>query len=174
MRPEKAWIVENLKSLANSQAALIMTDYTGLSSETINKLRSRLKEVSASYVVVKDRLLRLALKEVTGVDIDPVNPGPTGVAYGADPVSLAKVIKTFSTENEIFKIKAGLLKNRLLNKTQIGELANIPPKAVLIAQLLGIMKRPITDLVYVLKANLTGLVMVLSRIRDQKEQEQKQ
>lgn len=173
MRPEKVWIIENLKSIAESQAVLIMTDYTGLSSEAMSKLRNRLREISASYVVVKDRLLSLAVKEVTGVDIDLVNLGPTGVAYGADPVSLAKVLKTFSAENEIFKVKAGLLKNRLLNKTQVGELANIPPKVVLITQLLGILNRPITDLVYVLKANLVGLVLVLAGIRDQKEQGQK-
>jgi large subunit ribosomal protein L10 len=173
MRPEKVWIVQNLKSLAESQAAMVMTDYTGLSAAAIAQLRSRLKEVSASYVVVKDRLLRLAVKEVTGVDVDPVNQGPTGVAYGADPVSLAKVLKTFSIENEAFKVKAGLLKNRLLNKVEIGELAKIPPKAVLIAQLLGILNRPISDLVYVLKANLVGLVMVLARVKEQKEQSEK-
>src|SRR5574341_2639700 len=166
MRAEKVWMVQNLKSLAESKTVLVMTDYTGLSSEALTQLRNRLREASASYIVVKDRLLRLAVKEVSGVDIDSVNTGPTGVAFGEDPVSLAKVLKAFSAENEAFKVKAGLLKNRLLDKAQIGELAKIPPKAVLIAQLLGIMNRPITDLVYVLKANLVGVVLVLGRIRD--------
>lgn len=171
MRPEKAWIVQNLKGIAQSQAIIIMTDYTGLPSEALEKLRRDLKQAAGSYLVVKDRLLRLAIKEIRGVDIEPVNRGPTGIAYGDDPVSVAKAVKVFSSENEAFKIKAGILKGVLLDKARLIELAKVPSRQVLIAQLVGLLKRPVSDFVYVLNAPLAKLVMALAQIRDKKEKE---
>lgn len=162
-------MMQNLKGIAESQAVIIMTDYTGLTSEAVGKLRRNLKQASATYLVVKDRLLRVALKETTGLDIESVNQGPTGIAYGPDPVSVAKALKAFSAENENFKIKAGVLKDTLLDKAKINELAKVPSRQVLIAQLIGLLKRPLSDLVYVLNAPVVKLAIAIAQIKDQKE-----
>lgn len=170
MRPEKVWMAQKLKTIAQSQPAIIMTDFTGLSCAAIAGLRSRLKEISASYVVVKDRLLSRVVKEANGIDIDKLSQGPTGLAFGADPVSVARILREFSSTNENLKIKGGLLKDRTMDKNQILELAKIPPAPVLIAQIIGMLKQPMAGLVYVLQANISGLVTVLSRIKEQKEE----
>lgn len=169
MRPEKAWMMENLKSVSKNKSVIVMTDYTGISAIALGNLRSRLKEVSGTYFVVKDSILNKAFKEASGVDISSVNLGPTGIAFGEDPVSVAKVLKTFAGENEAFKIKMGVMNNRLIDAKQIAELAKIPAKPVLIGQVVGTLKKPLVDLVYVLKANLSGLTNVLARIKESKE-----
>ncbi len=169
MRPEKVWIVDNLKSVSKDKPVIVLTDYTGVSAIALGKLRARLKEVSGSYLVVKNRLFRFAAKEVLGEESVTKVSGSTGVAYSDDPVSLAKVLKDFSSENEAFKLKMGFLKNRVLDKAQILELSKIPSKPVLIAQLLGILKRPMSDLVYVLKSQISGLAIALEAIKEQKQ-----
>lgn len=163
-------MLDNLKSIAQSRDALVMTDFTGLSTASVAKLRNRLSGIAASYCVVKNRILKIAVKEIANVDIEAASPGPTAIAFGDDPVSLAKVLKEFASENEAFKIKAGIVFRRLLNKAEIIELAKIPPKPVLIAQLIGLLKGPMTSLVYVLKSQLSSLVFALAAVRDQKKQ----
>lgn len=170
MRPEKIWIIDSIKSVAQSKSMVILTDYTGVGAIALGKLRARLKEVSGSYFVVKNRLFKIAAKEVLGADLDSVVSGSTGMAFSDDPVSLAKLLKEFSSQNEAFKLKVGFLKNRVLDKAQLFELAKIPPKPVLIAQMLGILKRPMSDLVYVLKSQISGLVIALEAIKGQKQQ----
>ncbi|MBI1883252.1 MAG: 50S ribosomal protein L10 [Chlamydiae bacterium] len=171
MRPEKVWMVENVKNLAKNHSAWVMTDYTGLTAGALAQLRNRLKGVSASYVVVKNRLLEVALKDSMGVDVSSMSAGPTGVALSDDPVSLAKVLKAFAGEFEAFKVKGGLLKDRLLSKSEIAELAKIPSREALIAKMMGILKGPTTRLVWVLKGQLSSLAIVLAKIRDQKQQQ---
>ena len=115
------------------------------------------------------KILKLAVKQAVDVEVDSDNLMTTGIAYGDDPVRLAKIIKDFSSLNEALKIKSGLLKNRILDKGAIIEMAKIPSRQVLLAQLVGILKRPMSDLVYVLKSQLSGLAIVLAGIRDQKQ-----
>ena len=169
MRPEKLWMVEHIKGVSQSSGVVVMTDFTGLSAAAVGQLRVRLKEVSGSYLVVKNRLFRRAMKEAAGVEISSIAKGPTGIVLGEDPISLAKILKSFGAEFEIFKVKGGLLKDKLLTSKQVVQLATIPSRQVLLSQFLGILKRPTTSLVYVLKSQLTALVILLEKIRDQKQ-----
>jgi len=169
MRPEKAWMMQNLKAVTQSNSVIVMTDFTGISAIALGNLRNRLREVSGTYFVVKGSILNRAMSEASGVDISSANLGPTGIAFGVDPVSVAKVLKAFAGENEAFKIKSGIMNNRLIDAKQIAEMAKIPAKPVLIGQFVGTLKKPLVDLVYVLKANLSGLTNVLARIKEAKE-----
>ncbi|MBI1870060.1 MAG: 50S ribosomal protein L10 [Chlamydiae bacterium] len=170
MRPEKLWMIDHIKGVSQSSGVVVMTDFTGLSAAAVGQLRGRLKEVSGSYLVVKNRLLKRAMKEISGVDLSSVAKGPTGIVVGEDPIALAKILKGFGAEFEIFKVKGGLLKDQLLSSKQVAQLATVPSREVLLSQLMGILKKPATSLVYVLKSQLTALVVLLGKIKDQKEQ----
>jgi len=98
--------------------------------------------------------------------------GPNGfTAVHEDPVAVAKVLKDFAKEkgNEALVIKGGILGDKVLEKEQLLALADLPPREVLLAQVVGTMAAPIQGLVTVLSGPARGLVTCLSQIKDQKE-----
>jgi large subunit ribosomal protein L10 len=74
----------------------------------------------------------------------------------------------FIKQYKKLELKVGILEGQVVGPDQLKALADLPPRDALIAQVLGTMQAPITSLVYVLNANITGLVRVLDQIREQK------
>ena len=81
----------------------------------------------------------------------------------------AKLIAEFIKENRIMEIKGGLVEGKVINADAVKALANLPPREVLIAKMLGSMQSPITGLVNVLQGSIRNLVYALDAVRQQKE-----
>ena len=154
--------------LAESQN-LFLTDFAGLTVEEITKLRRSLRKDGSSYAVVKNTLFKIAAGEEISKQLDEFLAGPTGIVFaGADPVAPAKAIKEFADDSKKLGIKAAIVDGKLVDKKQIEALAALPPKAELIAKLVGSLASPLRGLVTVLSGNQSGLVRVLNAIREQK------
>ncbi len=168
--PEKVAVVEELTRELASSKGVYLADFTGLSVEKITQLRRAFRKSRSQFVVAKNTLAKRAIK---GSPLEPLSEhfrGPTGIAYSTeDPVAPAKVLADFGKENEAFKIKVAYVQGSLLNAKQIGAIAGLPPREVLIAQALGVIQSPMRGLVTVLSGVLTGLVVALEQIRKQKE-----
>jgi large subunit ribosomal protein L10 len=148
----------------------ILTDYQGLNVEQITDLRRKLRGAQAEYRVVKNTLMRRAAKD-TGIEplLEKVQ-GTCAVALSyADPVAAAKVLIDFAAKQDKLKIKIGVLQGRLLQVAEVEQLAKIPPREVLLAQLLGVLVAVPTSLVRVLNAVPAKMVYALAAIRDEKE-----
>ncbi|SDF85044.1 50S ribosomal protein L10 [Sporolituus thermophilus] len=169
---EKQAIVAELKEkLANTKGAVI-TNYRGLTVAQDTKLRRKLREAGVEYRVVKNTLTRIAAKEVGLEGLEPYLEGPTAIAMSyADPVAPAKVISDFIKENklQVMEIKAGLVEGKVIDVDGVKALANLPPREVLIAQVLAGMQAPIAGLVNVLQGTIRNFVYVLEAVRKQKE-----
>ncbi|MDP3981544.1 MAG: 50S ribosomal protein L10 [Chlamydiota bacterium] len=172
MKPEKEWVINHIQEIADNNETLILTGFSGLSSSQMSSLRKNLKEISGGYVVTKNRLLRKLIEKRVQGDLFEFRGSQTGVAYAPDPVVLAKVLKKFSAENEAFQLKGGALGERVLKFEDVDALAKLPSREVLLGKLVGALQSPIYGLVYVLKSQLISLVMVLSRILDEKKKTQ--
>ena len=154
--------------LAESQN-LFLTDFAGLTVEEITKLRRELRKDGSSYAVVKNTLFKIAAGEEISKQLDEFLAGPTGIVFaGSDPVAPAKAIKTFADDSKKLGIKAAIVDGKFVDKKQIEALAALPPKAELIAKLVGSLASPLRGLVTVLSGNQSGLVRVLNQIREQK------
>lgn len=169
-RPEKVSEVEALKDRLSRARAVVLTDFRGLTVAEINQLRARLREASVEYRVVKNRLLRIAAREAGIEGLDRYLEGPTGVAFGyEDPVLPAKIIHDFIRQMRKLETKGGVVDRRAVTPQEIRALADLPPRPVLLAQLVGSIQGPLYGLMNVLAGPARGLVVALDQIRRSRE-----
>lgn len=169
-RPEKEAMVAELKEKLDQARAAIITDYRGLNVAALTELRRRMREQGLEYKVVKNTLTRFAARELGLDDLEPYLEGPTAIAFSyEDPVAPAKVIMGFAKEHKQLEIKAGLLRGRVIRPEGVKELADLPPREILLAQVLGGLQAPIAGLANVLNGVPRSLVYALEAIRKQKE-----
>lgn len=161
--------VDELTEKLGRSSAAVMLDYRGLSVSEMTDLRRRLDETDSEFHVVKNTLLRIAA-ERTNQDFGDMLEGPSAIAivYG-DPVATTKVFADYLREHREVTLKGGVLDGRPLNAAQMEALSKIPPKEVLLAQLLAGFNGPITGFVGTLSSLLSGLVYTLQAISDQKD-----
>lgn len=170
-RPEKEAIVAELKEKLEQSKAAILTDYRGLNVAAMTELRRLMREQGLEYRVVKNTLTRFAAQELGLDNLEPYLEGPTAIAFSfEDPVAPAKVIMDFAKEHKQLEVKAGLLRGKVIQPEGVKELADLPPREVLLAQVLGGLQAPIAGLVGVLNGAPRNLVYVLEAIRKQKEE----
>ena len=162
MRPEKATIVEDLSARLNQSPFLIVTEYTGMNVLQFSELRSRLAGAGARCRVVKNTFLRRAVAEVGYPDLTDSLIGQTAIVTGeSDVCAAAKILKGFSAEFQKPTVKIGVLDKAIISKDQIRALADLPPKAVLQSQLLGVLKSPLQKLVILLNEPGASLARLL-------------
>ena len=170
LRKEKEQIVAQLQESLKGTKATILTDYRGLDVAEITLLRNQLRQISARYRVVKNALIKLALKNT---DLEPLLDqisGPTALTFSYDdPISPAKLLKEFSKKQPKLEIKGGLVEGRVVDQDAIKNLAEIPRREVLMGHLVSVLGAGPIRLVTVLSANLQKLLQVLNATRLQRE-----
>ena len=157
--------VESIRELLESSTAVVSTDYTGLSVQSMTDLRRALRGNDVGFRVVKNTLTHLAADAAGKPGMKEIVEGPTGIAFSFDdPVAPAKAIREFvrSTRSPM-TIRGGLLGEQVLTADEVDKLADVPSKEELVARLMGQLLAPITGLAYVLDAPVASLARVLQR-----------
>lgn len=170
--PEKKVIVGELKDKFISAKGAVLTSNRGLNVAQDTKLRRKLREAGIEYRVIKNTLARIAADEAGMEGMRQYLEGPTAIAISTtDPVAPAKLLSDFIRENKLqsVEIKAGLVEGKVIDANGVKTLASLPPREVLIAQLLGTLQAPITGFVRALSGNISNLVYALEAVRKQKE-----
>lgn len=166
---QKQQIVEALAEKMKSAAAGVLVDYKGISVIHDTNLRRDLRKAGVEYAVVKNTLLRFASQKIGFDDLDGVLNGNTALAVSmTDPVVSAKMLSDYAKKNPKFKIKAGFVDGKVIDVQGVQQLAELPPKEVLVAKVLGGFNAPISGFVNVLNGNIRGLVVALNAIAEQK------
>lgn len=171
-RQEKEARVAELTEKVKGSNAMLIADYRGITVAEARELRNELREAGAEYEVTKNTLMILAVEAAGLSDMKQYFEGPSAVAFCAeDAVAPAKVMMKFVKEFKPLEVKGGVLEGELVDTDKIKFLASLPPRDVLIAQLLGGLQGPIRGLATVCAGPIRGLVTVLQRIQEQKESE---
>ena len=162
---EKTKDVERLRKLIEESAAIVAADFSGMKVGQMNDLRRALRERGVEFHVVKNRLTYLAADAAGRPTVKDIVQGPTGIALGFDdPLEPARALTSFIRDSQSpMRIRGGLLGDRTLSAAEVGDLAALPTKDVLLAQLMGQLQSPMSALVYVLTAPVSGLARVLQR-----------
>ena len=170
-KTDKEKIVADLHQRLTRSQAVFVTDFTGLNVESINKLRRDLKQRGDEYRVVKKTLLRRASQETTVSAIEDLLVGPCGItiSYG-DPVASAKLLADFAKDREKFAFKGGVLQGRPISPEEVGQLAKMPSREVILGQLLSALVAVPTGLVSTLSAIIQKFLLTLKAVEDQKAQ----
>ncbi|MGD9380094.1 MAG: 50S ribosomal protein L10 [candidate division WOR-3 bacterium] len=156
--------VSKLKEDLKPGKAFYFTDFTGLAVKNLEVLRRELRKNNATYVVIKNTLGYLAMKDMGFEDksIRELFIGPTGLAIAFDdPVVLAKILN--NTEN--LKLKGGFVEGEFLDTTRIVEFARIPPREILYGQLVGSVN-VLSNFVGVLESMIRNLMYTLEAIKE--------
>lgn len=166
LKQKKAVVADLAEKIKNAKS-FILADYRGLTVEQDTDLRNQLRKANIEYKVVKNTLTRFAAKENELDELDPHLNGPSAIAWSyTDPVAPAKVLVEYAKKNEKYELKAGVIDGKVIDVNGIKSLAELPPREVLIARVLGGFNAPISGLVNVLNGNIRGLVVALNAIAE--------
>lgn len=168
MRPEKQSILGELTSQVSDSTFVFVADYRGMKVEQFSDLRRKLGKTGARVQVVKNRFLRLITKDKGWQHLDTSLKGQSAIVTGPDVVQAAKTLKQFSSANGLPVVKAGVMGNVFLTSSQIEAIADLPPREVLLSQLVGTVAAPLSRLVGVLKQKVSTIVYVLKAVEDKK------
>lgn len=153
-KEQVAQLVEKIQAAP----AGVLVNYIGINVADDTRLRRELREANVEYMVVKNTLLRFAFNELGLEELDEQLNGTTALAISKeDPMAAARIVCKYAKEIEgdVYSVKAGFMDGKAIDAATVNEIANIPPKEVLLAKMLGSLNSPIA-----------GLAMVLNQIAE--------
>jgi large subunit ribosomal protein L10 len=169
-RPEKVNEVEQLQARLQKSAAVILTDFRGLTVSEITQLRVKLREAGVEYRVVKNRLLGIAGKSAGLEEFGPMLEGPTAAAFApADPIAAAKIIQEFARITRKLGIKGSIVSGQLYGEAHTRALADLPSRQELLARVAGGVAAPLSRMAGALVALPRNLAYALDQLRRQRE-----
>jgi large subunit ribosomal protein L10 len=166
---EKAETVAAVHQRLKSATMAIVTQYRGLSVAQMTKLRRDIRAASGEYQVVKNTLVRRALRDTAFGDLEKLLEGPNGWVLGYDdPVLLSKALVKFADDNDKLAIKGGVLEGRFMDTAEVKVLSQMPSKPELQAKLLAMINAPATQLLRTVQEPGARVVRLLETLRKAK------
>ena len=151
-RSEKEAVISEVTSLAAKAQTLVIAEYRGITVAAMTKLRAEARSKGVSLMVLKNTLARRAVAGSSFEVVGDQMTGPLIYGFSEDAVAAAKVVSDFAKTNDKLVIRGGAFAGKVLDVNGVKQLANIPSKEVLLAQLLGLMQSPISRTARVLAA----------------------
>lgn len=168
-RDGKTALIGDVKGKFDKSTSAVFLDYKGITVEAATNLRASFRKAGVEYKVVKNTLVRHALKDTAyGKSLDKTLTGMTGIAWSyEDPSAAAKVVKAFRKDGgdagQKLQIKAGLIDGQILDAKAVeDQLATMPGKDELRAKLLATLQAPLQQFVAQLQAPAQNFVYVLA------------
>ncbi len=152
--------VSKLAEKLKNAKLVLLTDYRGITVDSVTSLRNTLREANSEYKVIKNNIVKRALDANGEASLDAVLEGPTAVIIAEeDYVEPLKAIYKFTKENEFYKIKGGIVEGKVMSVEELITLAKLPSRQELLSMLAG-----------ALLGNISKLAVGLDQVRLQKEQ----
>lgn len=168
-REEKAQAISELNGGLGGATNAFLISFKGITVPQVTELRKQVRESGSEYVVVKNTLALIAVKDSPLVKLKDQFKGETAVAYNStDAVGLAKALTKFAKDVPTVSFKGAMLNGQIVAATDIQAIANLPSREELISKLLYLMQHPIRGLVTVLQGNIRNLAVLLDQIAKQK------
>ena len=143
----KKQVVAEIKEKISKAKGVALVDYCGITVAQDTKLRKQLREAGVEYKVYKNRLVQIVMKDLGYEGLNKFLEQPTSIAISYDdPVAPAKIISDNIREMPKISLKAGIVEGSVMDKAGIERVAAIPPKPILVAQLLGMLTNPLRSL----------------------------
>jgi large subunit ribosomal protein L10 len=172
-RTEKAQAISEFTEGIGQATNAFLIEFKGITVPQVTELRRQVRDSGSRYVVVKNTLALIAVKDSPLPQLKEAFSGPTAVAYNAtDAVALAKALTKFAKDVPAVHFKGAMLNGQIVPATEIQNIANLPTRAELVSKLLFVLQSPVRGLVTVLQANIRNLAVVLDQIAKQKDEGQ--
>lgn len=169
-RKTKEQVVSELQKKLREAKFGVLTSFSGMNVEKMEALRNELRKSNAEWKVVKNTLLRIASSDTDFSILADHFKWPVAVVLSdQDPVAPAKALVDFAKKNPELEIKVGVLDKKLLTKSDLTVLAELPGKEVLLGKLVSVMAAVPTSFVTVLSGVPRSFVQVLNAYCDKKK-----
>lgn len=147
-KAKKQELVESYIKQLDRSPAIMLVEYRGMTVQQLQELRRRLREQGATVQVAKNTLLILALKRTGRPVPEDLLAGPTAIAYLPDDIATAaKTVLDYTKDVDKFVIKGAILETSVLDAEAARGLREMPSRATVLAQLLGVLQGPASQLV---------------------------
>jgi large subunit ribosomal protein L10 len=167
-RAERQSAIDEIRTRFDRMVSAVFVDFNGMTVEEVSKLRDELRKSGVEYRVVKNTLVKHAIKDRPyAAQVTQILHGMTGIAWSyEEPGAAAKVLKNLVKENQKLKIKAGLVETTVLPPSQVEDtLATMPGKDELRATLLATLLAPAQNFVALLNAPAQNFAYLLDAQR---------
>ena len=167
---DKKTIVSEVAAVAAEAHSAVAAEYRGLCVDEMTELRSKARQGGVYLRVVKNSLAKRALEDTEYECMREGLVGPLLLAFSQeDPGSAARLLKDFSTDHELLKVKLISIGGQLLEPSELGRLAKLPNKEQAISMLMAVMKAPVEKFVRTLAEPHAKMVRTVAAVRDQKQ-----
>jgi large subunit ribosomal protein L10 len=168
-RKQKEESVQVMTDKLGKAKSVVFADYKGMTMSQLQELRKALKESGAEFTITKNNLVKLALKNNQLTVDDKVLEGPIATLFAyEDEISPIKTLVKTIKDNQIGKVKAGILDGETMDEYKVVKLSQLPSKDELRGKVVGVLVAPLHGLLNVTQGNLRNLVYALEQIRVQK------
>lgn len=162
-RDRKEELVGIYGELLSQATGFVLAEYKGISVKQVNAIRDKLREVDGAYVIVKNTLFKIALKEAGWPIPEDMLTKPTGVIFGAAnfPAVAKTTLGMLKDYEGLLTIKGGVMAGQILTDKQVDAVSNLPSLDELRAQLIGLISQPATGLAGVINSAVAAVPQVL-------------
>lgn len=158
-KDQKQVQIDEIKQKIEKAQSVVLVNYSGIKVAEDTQLRVKLRQAGVEYKVYKNRLIKIAMNQLGMNDCDVDLKGSTAIAFSYDdPISSARVIDEQAKTIKVLSFKSGIVEGNYFDAKGMKQLACIPSREVLIAQILGL-----------LQGTISGLARALVLVAEQKE-----
>ncbi len=169
-RTQKEATVEKLREDLEPGGHLILAEYRGLTVEDLSEFRKNVRAVSGKVRVMKNTLVRHAVKGTEKDVLNDLLTGPNALVFTKeDPVPLVKIVADAAKKFEAVTVKGGVVEGRAVSPEEIFRIAELPSREQLLGKMLGSISAPLQGFLNVCQGVTRNLVYVLEDIRKAKE-----
>ncbi len=166
-RQQRAKAIEQARDWYSRSKGVVFADYRGLSVKEMQDLRAKLGAKGAEIHVIKNTLFRLAIGEHAGALHQDMSSGPTAVAFlYENETECTKVLFDFATSSKKLQVKGSLMAGKAFDAKQTEAFSKLPPREVLISQVIGAIAAPLSNLVGVIEALYADPIRVIGAVAD--------
>ncbi|NNU79769.1 50S ribosomal protein L10 [Halovulum dunhuangense] len=165
-RAAKEAVVEELGQIFSDSGVVVVAHYAGLTVAEMTDFRSRMREAGGAVRVAKNRLAKIALEGTPCESMGALLKGQTVLAYSEDPVTAAKVVEAYAKDNEKLVILGGAMGESALDREGVKAVAAMPSREELIAQIVGMIGAPASNLAAAIGAPASNIASILTTIEE--------
>jgi large subunit ribosomal protein L7/L12 len=170
-RQNKEAFIKEMKNNINQCSAAYLIDMCGLTVRESSELRRQIKKHNSVCKVVKNRLLKIAAKEENINGLEQYLRGPLAMVFvKGDPTPVAKILLDYTKKFKSLGLKGVILEKKVYPQENISKIATLPPKEIMLQQLLGVLQSPVLRLLFILSSVVNSFLTLLKTIQQQKSE----
>lgn len=167
---KKREAVEELRQMVEKSAGVYLAEYKGLSVKDISELRREIGKNGAQMLVVKNRLLKLAVDGTPAAPLADFMTGPNAAIFCLeDGITPAKAVQTFAKTRDVVKWKGGIVEGSIVDAGGMSRIAELPSKTEILSSVVGAIASPLSGFVNTLGGLVSDLVYTLDAVADKKK-----